>query len=122
MLCSNSVEAEPKATPAVATVCAPCHGLDGIGHDVEVPNIAGQHSVYLREQLLAFKVADENTQRCTSSGGTRLIEELMSLWSTIRSWRSLMLRIKSKLNRRVLSNSDKRRTDDSPPDPHPSGR
>jgi len=33
----------------------PCHGLDGIGHDVEIPNIAGQHSVYLRNQLLAFK-------------------------------------------------------------------
>ncbi len=33
-----------------------------------------------------------------------------------------MLRVKSKLNRRVLSNSDKRQINDSPPDPHPSGR
>ena len=54
-LCPISAEAETKTAPAVATVCGPCHGLDGIGHDVEVPNIAGQHSLYLREQLLAFK-------------------------------------------------------------------
>jgi cytochrome c553 len=44
-----------KTAPTIATVCAPCHGLDGVGRDVEIPNIAGQHSIYLREQLLAFK-------------------------------------------------------------------
>ncbi len=43
------------AAPSAAAVCARCHGLDGIGRYVEVPNIAGQHSIYLREQLLAFK-------------------------------------------------------------------
>lgn len=43
--------AQLPAPPAVAAVCAPCHGLDGIGHDVEIPNIAGQHSIYLHEQL-----------------------------------------------------------------------
>ena len=47
--------AQSPAAPAVAAVCAPCHRLDGIGRDVEVPNIARQHSIYLREQLLAFK-------------------------------------------------------------------
>jgi len=67
MLCPISVEAEPKAAPAVATVCAPCHGLDGIGHDVEVPNIAGQHSVYLREQLLAC-VGQPITDLCVAPG------------------------------------------------------
>lgn len=41
--------------PPAATICAPCHGFDGIGHDVEVPNIAGQHDAYLRNQLKAFK-------------------------------------------------------------------
>ena len=53
-LLANHAEAQPRV-PTVATVCAPCHGLDGIGHDVEIPNIAGQHSIYLRKQLLAFK-------------------------------------------------------------------
>jgi cytochrome c553 len=60
-ICTNSwlglpvAAAQTAAAPSIASVCAPCHGLDGIGHDVEIPNIAGQHSVYLRNQLLAFK-------------------------------------------------------------------
>ena len=52
---SSDAVAQSTAAPAVAAVCAPCHGLDGTGHDVEVPNLAGQHSIYLRKQLLAFK-------------------------------------------------------------------
>src|SRR6516162_1789968 len=55
MVYSLDAVAQSSAAPAVAAVCAPCHGLDGIGHDVEVPNLAGQHSIYLRKQLLAFK-------------------------------------------------------------------
>lgn len=55
MLCPIGAHAQSRAVPAFATVCAPCHGLNGVGHDVEVPNIAGQHSIYLCKQLLAFK-------------------------------------------------------------------
>ena len=58
LLFLDRVKAQSRAAPTVptaATVCAPCHGLDGIGRDVEVPNIAGQHSIYLRNQLMAFK-------------------------------------------------------------------
>lgn len=54
MVISNEAEAQ-SMPPHVATVCAPCHGLSGIGHDVEIPNLAGQHDVYLRNQLKAFK-------------------------------------------------------------------
>lgn len=54
-LCPDRAHAQSTAAPAVAAFCAPCHGLDGIGHDVEIPNLAGQHDVYLRKQLLAFK-------------------------------------------------------------------
>lgn len=53
-LVSNEAQAQPRA-PAVAAVCAPCHGIDGTGGDVEKPNLAGQHSIYLRQQLLAFR-------------------------------------------------------------------
>jgi cytochrome c553 len=42
-------------TATVATVCAPCHGLDGIGMMSRFKNIAGQQSIYLRKQLMAFK-------------------------------------------------------------------
>ncbi len=50
------------ATPSMAapaqseflTGCIPCHGLDGIGRDAEVPNLAGQNEAYLFNQLRAF--------------------------------------------------------------------
>jgi cytochrome c553 len=41
--------------PAIVEVCTPCHGVDGTGGDVEKPNLAGQKSIYIREQLLAFR-------------------------------------------------------------------
>ena len=53
-LASNEVQAQPRA-PAIVAVCAPCHGIDGAGGDVEKPNLAGQHSIYLRQQLLNFR-------------------------------------------------------------------
>lgn len=39
----------------IVSVCAPCHGKDGRSGTVEVPNLAGQRSIYLREQLAAFQ-------------------------------------------------------------------
>ena len=39
----------------IVGVCAPCHGKDGRSGTVEVPNLAGQKGIYLREQLLAFR-------------------------------------------------------------------
>ncbi|MHB2170121.1 c-type cytochrome [Alsobacter sp. R-9] len=44
----------PPAPPNVEA-CAPCHGLDGIAKDVEVPHLAGQNVVYLYNQLRAFR-------------------------------------------------------------------
>jgi len=88
MLGPINVQAEPKAAPAVATVCAPCHGLDGIGHDVEVPNIAGQHSVYLRQQLLAFKSGRRKHSEMYFIGRhltDRDIDELVDYYSTLPS-------------------------------------
>lgn len=49
----------PAAAPAAQTDlvagCAPCHGLDGIGRDAEIPNLAGQNEAYLYNQLKAFR-------------------------------------------------------------------
>jgi len=39
----------------VIAECAACHGPDGIGNDVEIPNLAGQHDRYLYLQLQHFK-------------------------------------------------------------------
>jgi cytochrome c553 len=43
----------PPAPPQIEA-CAPCHGIDGIARDVEVPHLAGQNVVYLLNQLRAF--------------------------------------------------------------------
>ena len=34
--------------------CAACHGADGIARDAETPDLAGQHDIYLYNQLKAF--------------------------------------------------------------------
>jgi cytochrome c553 len=39
----------------VVAECAACHGPDGVGNDVEIPNLAGQHDQYLYTQLQHFK-------------------------------------------------------------------
>lgn len=41
--------------PTIIDVCAPCHGTDGKGRDVETPNLAGQSGIYLYNQLMAFR-------------------------------------------------------------------
>jgi len=50
-------QAQAPATEPTKLVasCAPCHGFEGIGKDVEIPNLAGQHDVYLSYQLRAFR-------------------------------------------------------------------
>jgi cytochrome c553 len=49
------VAAQP-TPPRFVMACAPCHGFDGIGHDPATPNLAGQHAVYLYNQMAAFRV------------------------------------------------------------------
>lgn len=51
---ASPVAAEPNA-PVTVKSCAPCHGVDGIARDVEVPHLAGQNFVYLYNQLRAFR-------------------------------------------------------------------
>ena len=86
LICLDHVEAQSKAVPKIATVCAPCHGLDGIGHDVEVPNIACQHSIYLRNQLLAFKKGQRKHPEMQYIGrelNDRELDELVVYYSTL---------------------------------------
>src|SRR6187549_437248 len=62
---SVAVAAEPApAQPQVdlergkqiaTTVCAACHGPEGIGTAPTNPNLAGQHAEYIASQLAAFK-------------------------------------------------------------------
>ena len=38
----------------VIAQCAACHGPDGIARSADAPNLAGQHELYLYNQLRAF--------------------------------------------------------------------
>lgn len=43
------------ATQDLMVQCAACHGADGIARASDVPDLAGQHDVYLYNQMKAFK-------------------------------------------------------------------
>ncbi len=52
----------PSATSAgagdlsdVIVQCAACHGADGIAKSADVPHLAGQHELYLFNQIKAFR-------------------------------------------------------------------
>ncbi len=52
----------PSATCATAgdlsdviVQCAACHGADGIAKSADVPHLAGQHELYLFNQIKAFR-------------------------------------------------------------------
>jgi cytochrome c553 len=55
MLAGAEALADNSPLPGIVAECAACHGADGIGKDVEIPNIAGQHENYLYTQLQHFK-------------------------------------------------------------------
>lgn len=39
----------------VIVQCAACHGADGIARSADVPHLAGQHELYLLNQIKAFR-------------------------------------------------------------------
>lgn len=85
---SNYAAAQTGTAPRVASICVPCRGLDGIGHDVEIPNIAGQHSSYLRNQLMAFKKRERKHPEMRSIApalSEKEIDELVVYYSTLPS-------------------------------------
>ena len=60
----NRAEAgDAKAGRATAeSVCAVCHGVDGLSKIPEAPNIAGQNENYLIEQITAFKSGERKNE------------------------------------------------------------
>jgi cytochrome c553 len=78
--------AEVRRVPAIVEACAPCHGIDGQTGDVEKPNLAGQKSIYLRQQLLAFRSGKRKhpDMRTISRDLTdREIDQLVIYYSTL---------------------------------------
>jgi len=77
---------QPSHAPAITTVCTPCHGTDGAVGDVDVPNLAGQKSIYIREQLLAFRAGSRKHPEMRTVGRTltdREIDQIVVYYSTL---------------------------------------
>ena len=49
------VSARTQELPEIAKVCVTCHGREGFGTTPLNPNLAGQSSIYLIQQLTAFR-------------------------------------------------------------------
>jgi len=82
---SHAMAQTPRVTTVVA-VCAPCHGVKGDGGDVEKPNLAGQKSIYIRLQLLAFRSGKRKhpqMQSVVRSLSDREIDQLVVYYSTL---------------------------------------
>ena len=45
---------------AKTAVCVACHGHDGLSRRPDVPNIAGQPEMYLRDQLEAYRSGERS--------------------------------------------------------------
>jgi len=52
---ANAIAGSIDIGKAGATVCAGCHGMDGIAVVPGFPNLAGQNETYLINQLKAFR-------------------------------------------------------------------
>ena len=52
-----------KAGRQKANLCQPCHGLDGVGRNPTVPNIAGESELYLIKQLKAFRSGERRHEQ-----------------------------------------------------------
>ncbi len=81
-----SANAQVSNPPPIVEVCKPCHGVDGTGGDVEKPNLAGQKSIYIREQLLAFRSGKRRHPDMKSIArdlSDREIDQLVIYYSTL---------------------------------------
>jgi len=53
--CSPTMADAALGKAKVQAVCAVCHGVDGIGKNPDVPNLAGESQQYIQKQLKAFR-------------------------------------------------------------------
>jgi cytochrome c553 len=57
--------ADAAAGKTKAQMCAVCHGLDGIGKNPDVPNLAAESPIYVSNQLKAFKSGERQHEQMT---------------------------------------------------------
>lgn len=60
MVSGVAVAGDPAAGKAKATICAACHGANGISPNPLWPNLKGQKEQYLIKQIKAFRDGQRN--------------------------------------------------------------
>jgi cytochrome c553 len=54
---------EAQARQKATQMCAVCHGINGIGVNPDVPNLAGESTLYLDKQLKAFRSGERKHEQ-----------------------------------------------------------
>lgn len=78
--------ADPAAGKAKATLCAACHGPNGISLNDLWPNLAGQKEAYLKKQITAFREGqrqDPSMQPMVSNLTDTDIDNLAAYFSSL---------------------------------------
>jgi len=81
---SDAPNAETGA--AISAQCAVCHGSNGISVGTSIPNLAGQHYVYLLNSLEAFKTGARNSpimHEMVASLSQQQIQDLAAYYASI---------------------------------------
>jgi cytochrome c553 len=71
---------------AISKQCGACHGNDGISVDNNIPNLAGQHFVYLQEQMNAYKKGTRNNpimNQMISSLSKEQIDDIAAFYASV---------------------------------------
>jgi cytochrome c553 len=56
----SAIAGDPSAGREIVGQCATCHGQDGIGRMPDVPNLAGESTIYLTKELNAYRSGERN--------------------------------------------------------------
>jgi cytochrome c553 len=74
-----AVTVQSQEFPEVAKVCVTCHGRDGIGTTPLNPNLAGQSSIYLVQQLTAFRDGKRRSEVMNITAASLTDEEIFTI-------------------------------------------
>jgi cytochrome c553 len=70
---------DPVAGKQLATRCAPCHGIDGVAKQPDVPHIAGESEIYLIKQLKAFRSGERQNPQMSLMAKPLTDEDIANL-------------------------------------------
>jgi cytochrome c553 len=63
LLAAAPTSAQNTGKQKATQICAVCHGLNGIGVNPDVPNLAGESPLYLEKQLNAFRKGERKHEQ-----------------------------------------------------------